>query len=239
MITGFKTKRIRTTTFGDRLRLARVRRNRDLADAEEITKVRLRYLEALEHDDFASLPAQVYAIGFLERYLDYLHLPRERYVNEFKRGFAAWQSMQKETLSPRRTIKEPKLIITPPLILATLTGLIMATMVGYIGFQVHRLTAPPTLEIITPSNATKVAIETIEVTGKADPGTTIEINNQRIAQNADGTFQENVALQTGVNSITVVATNRFQKHSTKTIQILRTNSTDNLTNQPATTAQPS
>lgn len=225
MIPGFRTKSIRTTTLGDRLRLARVRKNYELKDVEEATKVRMRYLEALERDDYESLPAQVYAIGFLERYCDFLHLSRDKYTLEFKRMFAAWQSMQKDALSPHSSLREPKLIVTPPLILATLTGLVVTVMVSYIWFQVHRLTAPPTLEIITPSNETKVAIETIQVTGKSDPGTVIEINNQRIAQDTDGTFKESVALESGVNSITIVATNRFQKHSSKTIQVLRTEQT--------------
>ena len=232
MIPGFKTKSIRTTTLGDRLRLARIRKNHELKDVEDATKVRVRYLEALERDEYESLPAQVYAVGFFERYCDYLHLPREKYTTDFKRMFAAWQSMQKDALSPHSSLREPKLIVTPPLILATLTGVVVTVMVSYIWLQVHRLTAPPPLEIITPSDETKVAIETIQVAGKSDPGMMIEINNQRIAQDTDGTFKESVALQSGINSITVVATNRFQKHSSKTIQVLRTGQT---TGQPQPT----
>jgi transcriptional regulator with XRE-family HTH domain len=60
--------------IGDVLRKAR----RDLGlsheDAEEATRIRRRYLEALERDDYGALPGAVYARGFLKTYGDYLGL---------------------------------------------------------------------------------------------------------------------------------------------------------------------
>jgi cytoskeletal protein RodZ len=45
-----------------------------LADAEEATRVRRRYLEALEADDYAALPPPVYTRGFVRTYAEYLGL---------------------------------------------------------------------------------------------------------------------------------------------------------------------
>lgn len=222
MITGFKTKRIKTTTLGERLRLARTRQEKTLLDAEEATKVRVRYLEALESDDFENLPASVYSIGFLERYCDFLHLPTAKYLTEFKRTLSAWQSMQKEPLSPRRSVREQKIIITPKIIFGFGATLVVLTMVGYIWVQLLNLTAPPKLEIITPKEETKVAIDNIEISGKTDPGAAIEINHQKIAQDREGNFKQTIALDNGINTLEVVAVNRFQKQSSKTIQVLRT-----------------
>ena len=222
MITGFKTKRIKTTTLGERLKLSRTRKEKTLLDAEEATKVRARYLEALESDSFENLPASVYAIGFLERYCDFLHLPKSKYLIEFKRSLATWQSMQKQPLSPRRSVREQKIIITPKIIFGFTATLVVTVMVGYIWIQLLNLTAPPKLEIITPKEETKVAIDKIEITGKTDPGATIEINHQKIAQDKEGNFKETVALDNGINTLEVVAINRFQKQSTKTVQVLRT-----------------
>jgi len=59
-------------TMGELLREARYRRNLSLDQAEAVTKIRKKYLLALEEDDYAELPAPVYARGFLQIYAEYL-----------------------------------------------------------------------------------------------------------------------------------------------------------------------
>ncbi len=52
-------------TFGDTLREAREDLGVSLADAERETRISRRYLEALESEDEAALPAGVYTRGFI------------------------------------------------------------------------------------------------------------------------------------------------------------------------------
>ena len=59
-------------TLGDALREARASRNLTLGEVEEATKIRKKYLQALEEEDYAALPAPVYARGFLQAYAEYL-----------------------------------------------------------------------------------------------------------------------------------------------------------------------
>lgn len=224
MIKGFHRKTIKTKSLGDKLIAIRLRQEKDLFEAEDETKVRVRYLEAFESDDYSNLPDEVYAIGFLTRYLDFLGINNQsRYITEFKRSLAAWKSLKRQALTPVSTIKETKVLITPKLILGGSTALVVLMMFSYIWLQVRHLTAPPTLTIITPTESTKIAIEKIDVTGKTDPGATVAINNQIVHQDKEGNFKEQIALQNGVNTIEVVATNRFQKSSTKTLKVLKTN----------------
>lgn len=61
-------------SFGETLRQARIDKGVSLADAERATFIRRRYLEALESEDFSTLPAVVYTRGFLRTYADYLGL---------------------------------------------------------------------------------------------------------------------------------------------------------------------
>jgi cytoskeleton protein RodZ len=61
-------------SFGETLRQARIDKGVSLADAERATFIRRRYLEALESEDFTTLPAVVYTRGFLRTYADYLGL---------------------------------------------------------------------------------------------------------------------------------------------------------------------
>jgi transcriptional regulator with XRE-family HTH domain len=59
-------------TMGEVLREARYRLNVSLEQAEANTRVRKKYLTALEEDDYAELPAPVYARGFLQIYAEFL-----------------------------------------------------------------------------------------------------------------------------------------------------------------------
>lgn len=74
--------------IGSSLREARVRRGLDLAQVERDTKIRAKYLGALEDDRFETLPGPAYARGFLRTYADYLGLEGQRFVDEYHSRFA-------------------------------------------------------------------------------------------------------------------------------------------------------
>lgn len=71
--------------IGEVLRRAREQRGISLAEAEAATKIRLRYLAAMERGDFASLPGRPYALGFLRNYARFLGLDAQPLVEELKR----------------------------------------------------------------------------------------------------------------------------------------------------------
>jgi cytoskeletal protein RodZ len=62
------------STVGELLRDTRQTRGLTLADAERETKIRQKYLAALEEDDIASMPGPLYVRGFLRKYAAYLGL---------------------------------------------------------------------------------------------------------------------------------------------------------------------
>jgi cytoskeleton protein RodZ len=60
------------TAIGQSLRDARTARNLSLEQAAQDTRISIRFLEALEEEDFTALPAPVYVRGFLRSYANYL-----------------------------------------------------------------------------------------------------------------------------------------------------------------------
>ncbi|MGB3634331.1 MAG: helix-turn-helix domain-containing protein [Rubrobacteraceae bacterium] len=70
--------------IGLTLQQARQERGLSYEDAERDTKIRVRYLEAMERNDYEALPGVVYAQGFLKTYANYLDLDGERLAQEFK-----------------------------------------------------------------------------------------------------------------------------------------------------------
>jgi cytoskeletal protein RodZ len=73
--------------IGNSLREARVRRGIDFAQAELATKIRGKYLRALEEEHFDVLPAETYVKGFLRTYAEYLGLDGQLYVDEYNSRF--------------------------------------------------------------------------------------------------------------------------------------------------------
>jgi transcriptional regulator with XRE-family HTH domain len=60
--------------LGETLRRARLSKGITIEDAERVTRIPRKYLEALEIENYGILPAPVYARGFLRSYAGYLGL---------------------------------------------------------------------------------------------------------------------------------------------------------------------
>ncbi|HWQ87606.1 helix-turn-helix domain-containing protein [Brevundimonas sp.] len=72
-------------TLGDGLRVAREQSGRSLAELSAVTRVPVRYLTALEQNDFSTLPNRVFSIGYVRAYADALGLDEQLAVERFKR----------------------------------------------------------------------------------------------------------------------------------------------------------
>jgi cytoskeleton protein RodZ len=67
---------------GNKLHEARTRRSLSLQEAEEATKIRCRYLLAIENEDWDQLPGDTYARAFIRTYGSFLGLDGERLAEE-------------------------------------------------------------------------------------------------------------------------------------------------------------
>jgi hypothetical protein len=75
--------------LGNSLREARTRQGLEFSQAELATKIRAKYLRALEEEHFDVLPAETYVKGFLHAYADFLGLDGQLYVDEYESRFVA------------------------------------------------------------------------------------------------------------------------------------------------------
>ena len=93
--------------IGNSLHEARVRQSVTLQAAEIGTKIRAKYLKALEEEQFEMLPAPTYVKGFLRTYAEYLGLDGQLYVDEFNSRFVAGED-DGRPLRPRRSSVRPQ-----------------------------------------------------------------------------------------------------------------------------------
>jgi cytoskeletal protein RodZ len=73
--------------IGNSLREARVRQGLEISQVELATKIRSKYLRAIEDEQFGLLPDEPYVKGFLHTYAEYLGLDGSLYVDEYTSRF--------------------------------------------------------------------------------------------------------------------------------------------------------
>jgi cytoskeletal protein RodZ len=78
-------------SIGQRLREARTEQGVELSDVERATKIRVKFLLAMEQDQWEELPAPAYARGFLQSYARFLGLDEQALVDQYKRTVEAEQ----------------------------------------------------------------------------------------------------------------------------------------------------
>jgi cytoskeleton protein RodZ len=76
------------TGIGATLREARNRRKVELSEVEAAIKIRVRYLRAIENEEWDVLPGVAYTRGFIRTYAYYLGLDGERLADEYRHGVA-------------------------------------------------------------------------------------------------------------------------------------------------------
>ncbi len=76
------------TGVGATLREARNRRKVDLSEVEAAIKIRVRYLAAIENEEWDALPGGAYTHGFIRTYAIYLGLDGDRLAEDYRRSIA-------------------------------------------------------------------------------------------------------------------------------------------------------
>ncbi len=112
--------------IGTSLREARLRQGLDFPELEQGTKIRAKYLRALEEEQFDILPAQTYVKGFLRSYAEYLGLDGQLYVDEYNSRFVVGE--EEQPARPRRSAPQPRGVqVQSRVVLLTLLGIAAVT----------------------------------------------------------------------------------------------------------------
>jgi len=220
----FKLKKISVSRrpIGTRLKLARRRKRFSLEEVEEITKVKKRYLEDIERNNFDNLPSEVYTKGFLAKYAEAVGLNSKKIVDSYKltRGTDEDNSADHYGEFAQKTIKNSKFSLTPKLVVTLIFVLLFIGLAGYLFIQVRGFASAPVLEITKPEqDKLSTTSSGLTIEGKTDPGASVFINDQPISCDLSGNFSESVRLRDGINEIKVSAKNKINRESSKIINV--------------------
>jgi cytoskeleton protein RodZ len=120
-------------TIGETLREARMRQRLDIADVEARTKIRAKYLRALENEEFGLLPGSTFVKTFLRTYAEQLGLDAHRLVEEYRANYEPRDELELQPLgtpsAPGRRERERRRPPGPPSRFAVLAGAIVLILV--------------------------------------------------------------------------------------------------------------
>jgi hypothetical protein len=117
--------------IGTSLREARLRQGLDFPELEQATKIRGKYLRALEDEEFEILPAQTYVKGFLRAYADYLGLDGQLYVDEYNSRYvvgeddAPFRARRRTSSAPRAPRVQSRVVLLTLLGIGIVTALVI------------------------------------------------------------------------------------------------------------------
>src|SRR5215217_2112765 len=102
-------------SIGETLREARMRQRLDIADVESRTKIRAKYLRALENEEFGMLPGPTFVKTFLRTYAEALGLDPQVLVEEYRATYESRDEIDNlQPLGPTAVARERRRGPGPP-----------------------------------------------------------------------------------------------------------------------------
>jgi len=94
--------------IGATLREARMRQRIDISEIESETKIRAKYLRALENEEWDLLPGPTYVKSFLRTYAEALGLDGKLLIEEYKLRHERLSDVEMQPIRPPGAAREPR-----------------------------------------------------------------------------------------------------------------------------------
>jgi cytoskeletal protein RodZ len=198
--------------LGEVLREAREAKGVDLVRVERETKIRERYLSALERGEYRELPGSVYTKGFLRNYGSYLGLDPEYLIDLYRIETTAAVERPRVPTPPRPIAgrRNRAFVVTPGAIFAALLTIGVGAFIAYLAFEIVNFARTPELRITDPPGpVSNFTDDEITIRGMTAPNARVTVDNLRenpeVLAGDDGAFEVTVSLVPGSNVVQLTA----------------------------------
>lgn len=142
--------------IGSTLRDARVRRDISLQQVEDDTKIRIKYIQAMENEDFDVLPSGMYVKGFLRTYAEYLGIDYQMILDEYNERYGSGEYREHVIQPPQTAKPRPPRKHQSYLYVAILAVAIIAVL-AYLGWGNSKSETPTLVTTSAMEPATQTA----------------------------------------------------------------------------------
>ena len=158
--------------IGTALREARERQGLSFTQVEEDTKIRARYIRALEEEAFGILPGATYTKGFLSAYADYLGLDGHLFIDEFNSRYHDPRNEDERAIYPKsnsrprgRQRRETNIVL---IVLAAIVAIASMVFLGFNFAGPANVNLPPPPSTSTGSTGSTPTSDTTSHTGTTE-----------------------------------------------------------------------
>jgi len=187
-------------TVGEILKKERIGQGQTLSQIEKEIKIRQKYLQAIENNNWDFFSSKIYIVGIIKNYAEYLNIDPAKAIAFFYRDYE-----KKEDIRFKRKIASRYLTPATKKIFYSILVLIFGVFFVYFGFQLRAYFSPPKIIITSPKNNIFKKGDSVTIVGKTDKDAVITVSSERIFQNKDGIFKFNYPLNLGKNIVTIEA----------------------------------
>jgi len=188
------------------LKEARGQKKYSLADLEEITKIKSKFILAIENEKWGELPPFVSVLGFVKNLSTPLGLDDKTAMAVLKRDYPP----KRLSINPKPDVSS-KFSWSPKLTFGIGIAAVLILLFGYLGFQYYRFISPPKLTVDSPKENQVIVGATALVFGSTEADVKISVNNQPVIVSDDGKFSVNINVSPETKEIDVTATSRSGK----------------------------
>jgi cytoskeletal protein RodZ len=203
-------------SVGDIFIRERNKKHLSLREVERITRIRRRYLEAIESNDWDIFESKIYITGVIKGYAKYLGIDQEKMIAYFRRDYEKHDHVQfKKKVESKYFHPETKKFI--------IAGVVFVFLIffGYFIYQLSIFLSPPDLEILAPKERKFKSDKNILIEAKTEPDAEINIFGERVFQNEEGVFTYDLPLKKGKNELVIEVIGANGKKTVKEITFSR------------------
>lgn len=216
LLNKFKTKKVETIlTAGECLKRKREELDIPIKNIAEKLKIKTSHLENLEKSNYKELPPDVFVRGFIKNYAQLVGLDPEKMISIYSREKNIANKIEGKSKKNEHYLNRPptqnSAIITPKIITAFFSLLVLLTVGYYLWHQISSFNSTPYLFVSSPYEDQTTIDSHITIEGETEREIVIKINGQDVFVNPDGYFRENIILQPGKNILIIEATNKFNR----------------------------
>lgn len=205
--------------LGETLSETRKKKHISTTHAASDLLIKKEHIEALESQDWQSLPEPTFVKGFIKSYATYLGLDADHILAIYRREFDE-SKFQRQHKNPRA---EKRLFLTPTRLINLAFIFAIFVFVAYILITFSSILSTPKLEVLSPQPDITTSVPVVQVIGKTDPEATVSIAGEFAPVDNQGNFSKEYSLSQGKNDIEIISSKRLSPKARiiRTVRLIR------------------
>ncbi len=188
-------------SVGSILRKERQRRGLTLKQVEKQIRVREKFLEAIEENNWSAFSSKIYITGIIKNYSKFFDLDVDKMIAYFRRDYE-----RKEDVHFKRRVESKYFKSETKRVVFALLFVLFLGFAGFFGYQLSLYFKPPQIELTQPQQRSFRSVEKVTIQGKSESDATILIFGDRVYQNQQGVFEYDFPLKEGKNTLRIEVT---------------------------------